>query len=1085
MTHQHRGVDVAVIIALQEEFNGLAPVFPGFDHFFRSPAAADGLKLFKFVDRFDVERTGCVAIIGKMGTRNAFAEASRVIELMHPKLLVNVGIAGCLDSQLRIGDVVIADEVDNYDNRAKVTGDKVGFSTLNLSAGAHFSIDNQFATDFKEMDQRFPILRDHWAIQSARRFQDGFKEQSSELLSNDFVHQQPRIAAGPIASGESVVSSALFKQQLRDRNRAFLAVDMESAGILHSAREPGLPVVVIKAISDLADSSKGELDDKYKNRLRAWAMTNALDCLHGFLTGIAAFGDHESAPRPETLLIELKSVSVGHMKKRHRAVNPNSQLPRFDRLFATFCSKPDGVPFSFAQVAATVFGSSDFHPLQVRGVPGTGKTAFLSMLYFSLIELPQTAQRPVLYVNLKRHLSSSAASHPERPPAAIGLSRTLACLERLLASGGTQPQRVPIVILDGIDEYRVTPDDLERLIVDGCRDRAALVTSVGLNYLGDRAKFQRSVEWMGLPESTVSLNELPVSDPSSRAFFEAFVALEGADDQVLSKRMLGKALELGVRSIDVFSADLIRRSLTLPRYAKARFLSEVMQACCMEFLEKGQPFVPIDEVAKLAFRYCVGSGTREDNAESESGREAKLIHSHPHMTDYLIAHHVVRTIRRLGRSQEPHDLADLDFVFPQSVTRFAKSIMNASKEVQQEVLRGAKVAWSFDVTPAKTQTCYLVGRITDSTLRDQAIEWLRSCVPQLEQMAKPAAVERQRKQLGLLARTVYISLSYLGDDTSADEYLSRLFRFMDWNDINRGFHLEYYGDIPFHPEDPLSHSDTLGPFPKSRSALTHEIRRHLAARVPNRGLFNIDVFTLFSLAQHRHSAGVLEEPERVALAQLADELLVSGSLSTEVLAFIRLLHDSLQNVEFPPAIIVRQLGHIKSTLRGGWTRRSLPLERSESVAEHMYCAWLLAWLLLPSSAPDGWPTYNKDRVLHLILIHDLHEAITGDVPAKFQDGEFKQKERETLTKLDAAQTYPGIHGLAGFLKDWDECEKGLSEEGKIAKDFDKIDNLVQLHAYAREVQILDFADWRRGLVESVRTKPGRAALDALKPLLDS
>src|SRR5215211_3741768 len=71
---------------------------------------------------------------------------------------------------------------------------------------------------------------------------------------------------------------------------------------------------------------------------------------------------------------------------------------------------------------------------------------------------------------------------------------------------------------------------------------------------------------------------------------------------------------------------------------------------------------------------------------------------------------------------------------------------------------------------------------------------------------------------------------------------------------------------------------------------------------------------------------------------------------------------------------IRLAGRLKRTVRTGWVDRGIPAEQAESVADHSFRVALFAWL-----AADG-TGLDRDRVLKLALIHDLAEAITGDLP---------------------------------------------------------------------------------------------------------
>ena len=124
---------------------------------------------------------------------------------------------------------------------------------------------------------------------------------------------------------------------------------------------------------------------------------------------------------------------------------------------------------------------------------------------------------------------------------------------------------------------------------------------------------------------------------------------------------------------------------------------------------------------------------------------------------------------------------------------------------------------------------------------------------------------------------------------------------------------------------------------------------------------------------------------------------------------------------------------LKDTLRTGRTASG----RRESSADHSWRLCLLAMLLA-----DEMPGVDLVRLLQLCVVHDLAEAITGDVPATRQtagDGR-KERERDALRQLcePLAEDLRGrIHALCS------EYDAGLSPESVMAKGLDKIETMLQ------------------------------------------
>ncbi len=125
---------------------------------------------------------------------------------------------------------------------------------------------------------------------------------------------------------------------------------------------------------------------------------------------------------------------------------------------------------------------------------------------------------------------------------------------------------------------------------------------------------------------------------------------------------------------------------------------------------------------------------------------------------------------------------------------------------------------------------------------------------------------------------------------------------------------------------------------------------------------------------------------------------------------------------------------LKTATRSGWTSAG---ER-ESVAEH---TWRLCLMALTVHAE--FPDVDFARLIKICLIHDLGEAIGGDVPAPEQVRRGTSKaddERRDLVRL--------LEPLPGRLKTeiaalWDEYEAASTPEAKLAKALDKLETILQ------------------------------------------
>jgi 5'-deoxynucleotidase YfbR-like HD superfamily hydrolase len=141
-------------------------------------------------------------------------------------------------------------------------------------------------------------------------------------------------------------------------------------------------------------------------------------------------------------------------------------------------------------------------------------------------------------------------------------------------------------------------------------------------------------------------------------------------------------------------------------------------------------------------------------------------------------------------------------------------------------------------------------------------------------------------------------------------------------------------------------------------------------------------------------------------------------------------------------------------------------------------------LLLPETNSDGGKLpngYDKEEVMRMLLIHELAEAYTGDrLPSEHSSVE----EEGWFTKMETALTYRVFPGLENIHHDWHAFEYSDNLNARIARDLDKIENLVQLWMYAlvegREVP--EVGEWVLDLIQDVKTDIGKGLLSTVRTL---
>jgi putative hydrolase of HD superfamily len=136
---------------------------------------------------------------------------------------------------------------------------------------------------------------------------------------------------------------------------------------------------------------------------------------------------------------------------------------------------------------------------------------------------------------------------------------------------------------------------------------------------------------------------------------------------------------------------------------------------------------------------------------------------------------------------------------------------------------------------------------------------------------------------------------------------------------------------------------------------------------------------------------------------------------------------------------LRNAERLKVVTRSAFTTSG----EQESVAEHTWRLTLMASLLAPHV-----PGVDPLRLVRMCLIHDLGEAIGGDIPApeqarRLQDGTSAGKSaderRDLLTLLEPL---PGAE-RADIVALWDEYEAAQTPTARLAKGLDKLETILQ------------------------------------------
>ena len=143
--------------------------------------------------------------------------------------------------------------------------------------------------------------------------------------------------------------------------------------------------------------------------------------------------------------------------------------------------------------------------------------------------------------------------------------------------------------------------------------------------------------------------------------------------------------------------------------------------------------------------------------------------------------------------------------------------------------------------------------------------------------------------------------------------------------------------------------------------------------------------------------------------------------------------------------------NLKTIPRQGWIDK-LSIKNPESVADHTYSMAIMGMVLSDSR------NYNTEKILKMILLHDLAESITGDfTPEQKSKDEKIILENKTLKKILINLPEPLQNQ---YLSLWNEYQKNDTKEANFVHQIDKLEMGLQAKIYSKQKNsIQDFSEF--------------------------
>ena len=132
------------------------------------------------------------------------------------------------------------------------------------------------------------------------------------------------------------------------------------------------------------------------------------------------------------------------------------------------------------------------------------------------------------------------------------------------------------------------------------------------------------------------------------------------------------------------------------------------------------------------------------------------------------------------------------------------------------------------------------------------------------------------------------------------------------------------------------------------------------------------------------------------------------------------------------------VGILKRIKRMGWVEAGI--YEPESVADHIFRTTILCMIYADINS------INPMKMIRMALIHDIPEAVIGDLTPSQKNKKTKEEEQNAILKI--FELLPDKEKEKYFLI-WKEYQNGLTKEAKAVRQIDKIEMALQAKEYEK------------------------------------
>ena len=746
------------------------------------------------------------------------------------------------------------------------------------------------------------------------------------------------------------------------------------------------------------------------------------------------------------------------LKSRTRGANYDAFKQKaktlFDNTLAMYYrGRPTARGLDYVDIIVDTLSQGSGVSIRVKGLPGCAKNMLLQLAYYRMLENFRSGQSDYLPVYL-------SSSYYEKLKYGANARAEMTEIIRkdtqeFLGYIRKNPHVHPVLMVEAVREHIVARFAPEDVIMDLWQSFGKFnrIVAVDVGLIKNRQRLKRTIPLMGDNSGyTFSFHSVPITDKDAcLTTIRAILDMYAEQYENLDPANVYNALyRLRFPTLDIFTVRLVATELAQGRSVEDISLTDMYERLAMNELkgDEEKMLSIAHELYEYMFNERHNVRTKEYNAVLWS-----LPHKHSTYLEFMIAYFFSHQI---GTCQETGNYQFLQITMTSMENHFMSSRLHDNYPLQETLVKMILSQYAGFNMLQKSNAVYWLGKIRYADLVDDAVDLLETEFLRLKPIVKRNnSMTLENRYNHYLFRSVCLGLIAHGRATILDEYLCLLVTNDVANAINRGNMIEYLGDnyqVSVHNDFYLDDNPNIG----------EQALKILCSRVDSRlsqkraGFVETDLISLLTLVQARMHC----IPENLAynLSPFCEKSLAllqeyqtrpRNIVSEKLLYYLRSMEEDLEAYIEKPRFdaafrLFTDLTGMKDAKRSRWLE--FGIDDPESVAEHTISAWLMAMVFLPQESREEG--YNKQEIMDMLIVHDMAEAILGDVSDSLSEPTKELKaQNAVLKKLFLKGTYPEVANLTHYYNVWAGYYIGLNLNARIARDINLIQTVNTFFTY--------------------------------------